>query len=53
MLPFSASTFDTPLRSRTLGEWELGLSEMPKRAEFEGRVPFFRDGPIVGERHCS
>lgn len=26
-LPFSASTFDTPLRPRTLGR-ELGLSEM-------------------------
>lgn len=28
LLPFSASTFDTPLRPRTLGGRELGLSEI-------------------------
>lgn len=44
LLPFSASTFDTPLRPRTLGERELGLSEIRPNG------PFFRDGPIVGRK---
>lgn len=49
--PFFASTFDTPLRPRTLGEGELGLSEIhPNGLGSRDGCLFFRDGPIVGER---